>query len=294
VKVLILGTAAGGGLPQWNCACEQCAQARQHGSHRTQDCLAISGDGRRWYLVNASPDIRTQINNAGPLTPGPARRETPIVGTLFTDAELDHTLGLLALRENTGMRVYGTNAVLAALTEAFPVRRILDPYGSVTWHEMTPRMPCDLDERLRVTAIQLGAKRPRYAVELENVGSGWVVAYRFEDRDTGGVFVYAPCLASWSASVDAALDGAHYAVVDGTFFHDDEMTRATGSGGTARSMGHLPIVDSLDELRKRPGVRVLYTHLNNTNPVLNEHGEERRTLDALGIGVARDGQLIEL
>lgn len=295
MKALVLGTAAGGGLPQWNCACAQCARARRDGAHRTQDCLAVSANGERWYLVNASPDIRAQLLAAPRLAPGPGRRETPIAGVLFTDAELDHTIGLLALREDTRLDIYATDPVLRALDGAFPVRRVLDPYGAKTWHTVTAGAAVALDGDLRVTAVPLGAKRPRYT-ERDRPGArpDWVVAYRFEDGATGGCLVYAPCVADWAEPLDGALAGARCALLDGTFFHDDEMTRATGSGRTATAMGHLPIGETLPRLAGRPGLRVLYTHLNNTNPVLDPGSAERAAVTAAGAEIPADGQLIEL
>ena len=291
MKVRVLGTAAGGGLPQWNCACDTCAAARKAGAGRTQDCLAISGDGTVWHLVNASPDIRTQIIGAPELVPGPGRRDTPLRGVLFTSAELDHTLGLLALREAGQMTVYGTATVLGALTEGLPVRRIVDPYGGFRWHPLDGN-PLDLDDRLSVTVVPLGRKRPRYAAELQEADD-WVSAYRFTDRRTGAALVYAPCLARWSPAIDAALAGATWAMLDGSFFTDDEMDRRAGGGATSLQMGHLPIEDSLGHRAEHPDVRWFYTHLNNTNPVLLDDSPELRALVAAGAEVAADGMLLD-
>jgi pyrroloquinoline quinone biosynthesis protein B len=316
VRALLLGTAAGGGLPQWNCACAMCAWARHDGTGRTQDCLAVTGSGQRWYLVNASPDIRSQILAAPELAAGPGRRETPVAGVLLTDGELDHTIGLLMLREGSPLAVYGTGPVLAALRDSFPVRPILAPYGSLTWHEVSPGVPVALDEQLSVTAVALGAKRPRYAwraatgeaarqpAPAAGVPAGappgsetadpWVVAYRFEDRRTGGSMVYAPCLAAWTERLDTALGGAGCVILDGTFFHDDEMLRATGADRPAAGMGHLPIADSYQRLAAHPAARRLYTHLNNTNPAQAADSPEQAMLHAAGIEVAHDGMAVEL
>ena len=148
MRALLLGTAAGGGLPQWNCACVMCARARRDGTGRSQDCLAVTGSGQRWFLVNASPDIRAQLLAAPQLAAGPGRRETPVAGVLLTDAELDHTIGLLMLREGSPLAVYGTGPVLAGLRDSFPVRPILAPYGSLTWHSVRPGTAIALDEEL--------------------------------------------------------------------------------------------------------------------------------------------------
>jgi pyrroloquinoline quinone biosynthesis protein B len=292
-----------------------CARSRQHGTGRTQDCLAVTGDGRRWHLINASPDIRAQILATPELAAGPGWRETPVSGVLFTDGELDHTIGLLMLREGSPLDVYGPGPVLDILRDSFPLRLILDRYGSLTWHTIRPGTTVALDGQLSARAIPLGVKRPRYAgpavpdpspenapptqpafpaaggPETENP---WAVAYRFEDRLTGGSLVYAPCVGAWTRPLDTALAAANCVILDGTFFHDDEMLRTTGQDRPARTMGHLPIADSYQRLRAYPATRKLYTHLNNTNPAQAEDSLERATLEAAGIGVAYDGLTLDL
>ncbi|MGN9779325.1 pyrroloquinoline quinone biosynthesis protein PqqB [Micromonospora sp. H33] len=251
MRVRVLGTAAGGGWPQWNCACDQCGHARAHGLTRTQDCVAVSGDGSSWYLLNASPDLRTQLLAAAELAPGPGRRETPLRGVLLTDAELDHVLGLFLLREAAKLDVYATSTVLRALDTALPVRRIADPYGQGwRWHAVDG--PFELDGGLIVHPFSLGAKKPRYAEDGD--GSEWVAGYRIGD------VVYAPCFGEWTEALDAALVGARVALIDGTFLTPDEMPAVPG---------HLSVVDSLPHLARHPSVRFLYTHLNNTNPLLS-------------------------
>ena len=262
MKVRLLGTAAGGGLPQWNCACATCANARAASTGRTQDCVAVSGDGRAWYLLNASPDLRTQIVATPELTPGPGPRETPLRGVLLSTAELDHTIGLLTLREAERLTVFATATVLAALDGPFPVRRIVAGYTGLDCVTVTPGTAFTLDGGLEALAVRVGTKPPRYAAGLP--GEDWVVAYRLSDRGTGGVLVYAPCLPAWS---DAIVDGADCVILDGTFHHDDELTRATGVARTATEMGHLPIAASLPHVQRHPGTRFVYTHLNNTNAV---------------------------
>jgi pyrroloquinoline quinone biosynthesis protein B len=315
VRARLLGTAAGGGLPQWNCACAMCARARRDGAGRTQDCLAVTGAGRRWHLVNVSPDIRAQILAAPELAAGPERRQTPVSGVLLTDGELDHTVGLLMLRECSPLDVYGPEPVLDALRGCFPVRPILDLYGSLTWREVRPGETIPLDEQLSVTAVPLSVKRPRYVQSATSrpplghpwppqraspeasgarAAGPWVVAYRFEDCLTGGSLVYAPCFAAWTGSLDTALAGARGLILDGTFFHDDEMLHATGQDRPARAMGHLPIAESVQRLRGHPAARKLYTHLNNTNPALAEDSPERATLEAAGLEVAYDGLVLDL
>jgi pyrroloquinoline quinone biosynthesis protein B len=279
VKVRFLGTAAGGGIPQWNCACVECARARRDGTTRTQDCLAISGDGQAWYLVNASPDLRTQLLRTAELAPGPGPRDTPLRGVLLTTAELDHTAGLLALREADRLAVYATAPVAKTV-------QVLDAYTTVDRRTVLCGEPFELDGGLTATAFALGSKRPRYAVDQPDAPD-WVVGYRFAEGASGRAVVYASCFAEWSAE----LARADVVILDGTFFSPDEMD---GLSRSASGMGHLPIRDSLPLLRANPGPRYLYTHLNNTNPVAHPAAPQRALLVTAGAGVAPEGGLLEL
>jgi pyrroloquinoline quinone biosynthesis protein B len=289
MKLRFLGTAAGGGIPQWNCACPGCQRARRTGVVRTQDCAAVSGDGQSWYLLNASPDLRTQLVAAAELTPGPGRRDTPLRGVLLSTAELDHTLGLLALREARELVVYGTAVVLDALSGPFPVRPMLASYTSMSWQVVHTGESVTLSGGLQATPVTVGAKPPRYASAS---GGDWVVAYRITDERTGGIVVYAPCLpALGEAFLDAAA-GAHCVILDGTFLHDDEMDRVAGGGRTATAMGHLPITESLPWLAGQAGTRFIYTHLNNTNPAADP--AQREGIAAAGAEIADDGRTLTI
>ncbi|MCP2164097.1 pyrroloquinoline quinone biosynthesis protein B [Goodfellowiella coeruleoviolacea] len=299
MRVRVLGSAAGGGVPQWNCACAQCTRARRQGAGawRGQDALAVAGS-EGWFLVNVSPDVRAQVLATPELAPGPGRRQTPLRGVLLTDAELDHTLGIAALREGSALDVHASPVVLRALTEGFPVRTLLAGYGGLRWHAVLPGQPIRLAAELTATPIALGHKRPRYAAALP-AGPEWVLAYRFHDTSTGGVLVYAPGLAEWSPAFDAAVAGADWVILDGTFWRDEELAHSTGerTAATARQMGHLPIGGehgSLRRLAHHPSVRFCYTHLNNTNPVLDAAGPERAQLTEAGAQLAEDGQLLTL
>lgn len=291
MKVRVLGTAAGGGAPQWNCACAACGRLRAAGISRTQDCLAISATGDSWYLLNASPDLRTQLLATPELSPGPEPRRTPLCGVLFTSAELDHTLGLVGLREAVRLTVFGTSTVLDGLA----MRAALEAYGSrIEWRQVVAHEPFALDDdRLRVVAVPLGSKRPRYAAQRPEAPD-WVVAYRVTDVETGGTLVYAPCVGEWSTALSDALADASCVLLDGSFYTDTEMRDVAGRGGSARSMGHLPIVDSLPYRTKHPDVRWLYTHLNNTNPVLLDGSPEHAAALAAGAEVPTDGQRLNL
>ncbi len=292
MKILVLGTAAGGGFPQWNCACPTCADPSL--PPRTQDGLAISADGSTWYLVNASPDIRAQILAAPELRAGPGPRDTPIHGVLLTDAELDHTLGLLMLREGEGLEVHAPPAVLAALRDDFPVQDIVNRYGRWSWSTIGN------DQRiggLRVRVLPVSDKKPKYADQVRP--GPWVVAYRFEDPRTGGVLVYAPCLATLPTEFDEFVDGATTVLLDGTFYDTEELAgRTSAAPGAQVVMGHVPIATSLDHLKKlsalQPGTNWAYTHLNNTNPVLDPRSSQHRGVRAAGVKVLPDQTALEL
>ena len=227
-----------------------------------QDTVAVSGDGTSWYLINASPDIRLQILRTPELTPGPGLRQTPLRGVLLTTAELDHTLGLLSLREAVRLTVHATSTVSTALSTAFPLRPVLAAYTVLDWHEMSAGLT--LDGGLEVDRLTVGTKRPRYAAGV--AGTDWVSALRLTDTRTGFSFVYATCLPAWTPAFDAFLAGADEVLLDGTFSTDDELTRTTGRRGDAQSMGHLPMAASRPNMIRHPGTRFRYGHLNNTNP----------------------------
>jgi len=285
MRVVLLGTAAGGGFPQWNCACALCSACRAGDpfvAPRTQDCLAVSADGARWYLVNASPDIRAQILATPALAAGPGPRDTPLRGALLTDGELDHTLGLMLLREGGGLRVFAPPAVLSALDERFPIRGAVAQYGAWTW-ESAVDIP-----GLAVSSFAVSDKQPKYARGSAAPGP-WVVAYRISDPATGGSLVYAPCLREWPAGFDEFVAGADVVLLDGTFYSAREMTGTGTSTSAQLAMGHVPIEDSLKRIHDHDGGRWCYTHLNNTNPVLDTRSAEFAAVREAGVEVPPDG-----
>lgn len=293
MKVRLLGTAAGGGFPQWNCACPMCAAAGGPDvPARTQDCLAVSPQGTDWYLVNASPDVRAQITAAPQLAPGPGPRDTPLRGALLTDAELDHTLGLMLLREGAGLSVWAPAAVRHALGARFPIQDLVAHYGDWRWS------PVPEFTALEVSVLAVSDKRPKYA-RHSTVAGPWVVAYRLRDPSTDGVLVYAPCLATWPAGFDEFVDGASCVLLDGTFYSAAEMT-GTGTGTAAQhAMGHVPVdgpAGSLARIRAHAGsgTRWMYTHLNNTNPLLDRRSPQYRAVTSAGVEVPVDGTSLDL
>ncbi|MFB8281093.1 pyrroloquinoline quinone biosynthesis protein PqqB [Nocardia colli] len=295
MRVILLGTAAGGGFPQWNCACALCRCARAGTlPSRRQECVAVSGNARDWWLLNASPDIRTQLLDTPVLWPGPAPRDTPLRGVLLTDAEVDHTLGLAVLRGADGFVVHATAPVRDALELDLRLRGMLDRYHPWTWRDHSPRGGVELAGGLGVSAHPVSAKAPKY-VTAASTDLFSVTALRIEDSATGGVLIYAPCLAIWPAGLDELLDGADCALLDGTFFSTDELATAVRSSeqtaGQPR-MGHLPVTGkggTLAALARYPGLRRIYTHLNNTNPLLDPASSARAQIQRAGVEIRPDG-----
>ncbi|MFD9482496.1 pyrroloquinoline quinone biosynthesis protein PqqB [Streptomyces sp. NPDC059991] len=303
----VLGTAAGGGLPQWNCACPGCAGARAHPHRRRRHAsLAVRVADHRWYVVNAGPDLTDQIEAAPALHPGPALRETPVAGVVLTDAELDHTLGIARLREaRAAVEVWATPPVRHALLDGLRLGDVLGPYTPLEWRELGPQ-PRLLGGAVEISALPVSAKRPRYATGLAPLpGSpgdeapddlSWVVALYLHEPATGARVVYAPALAAWPDALQKAVEDADCVLADGTFWDDDEPVRTGISSRTATSMGHLPIDGPDGTAPRLAGVRgrCLYTHLNNTNPLTDPGAAEHARLAALGLEVAAERMVIEI
>jgi pyrroloquinoline quinone biosynthesis protein B len=304
--VRILGSAAGGGLPQWNCGCPNCAAVRAGDpgiEPRSQSSVAVSADGRQWLLLNASPDIRQQIGQFSALGP-PAgfRRGTPIVACILTDAELDHTLGLLSLREGAGFRMHCTPSVHRLLTEFFPLNSMLAKYSRHTWTLLKPGAALELLGHdgngcgLKVTAFELPGHAPLYAEKPDSDLSGSVSGLVLEHAPTESRLVYAPGVARHTEELEQAVRGATCVLLDGTFWSDDELARLEISDRAARDMGHWPVGGpdgSLAWFARLPVAIRAYIHINNTNPMLREGNRERAQLEAAGIRVAADRDSFE-
>ncbi|GHF69521.1 pyrroloquinoline quinone biosynthesis protein B [Amycolatopsis bartoniae] len=293
----VLGSAAGGGFPQWNCDCPRCRAARD-GSRpcraRTQSSVAVSADRRRWFVLNASPDIRHQIEAFPALHPRQGR-ESPIEAVLLTDAELDHTLGLLLLREGRGIRLHATEATRRALYAGSGILRTLERYCAVEWRPVVVDAEEALGDGLSYRAFDVPTtKASRFGT---GGGTGTVVGYRLTDQRTGRSAVYAPGVQRLTPEVLARLAGCSCLLVDGTCWSDDEMIALGLAGKTARAMGHVPIDGpdgSLRQLASIPAERKFYVHVNNTNPILLDDSPERLLAGKSGVQVAEDGLEIEI
>ncbi|MEO3779879.1 pyrroloquinoline quinone biosynthesis protein PqqB [Micromonospora sp. B11E3] len=290
--VRVLGSAAGGAFPQWNCNCPACRAVRD-GSRpcrpRTQSSVAVSADYRRWFLINASPDLRVQFESFPALHPQDGRA-TPLQAVLLTDAELDHTLGLLLLREGRGLELHATAAVREILCSGTALVRTLEAYCPVTWRQVVPGADVSLGAGLSYRAFDVPtSKRTRFG---PGSGQARVVGYRLTDEHSGRTAVYLPGVQELTSAVRAQLDGCACLLVDGTCWSDDELIRLSLAERSAREMGHLPIDGPDGSLRQLSPLQIerkIYIHINNTNPILLEDSPERRLVEERGMEVAADG-----
>jgi pyrroloquinoline quinone biosynthesis protein B len=295
--VRVLGSAAGGGFPQWNCVCPQCRAARS-GSRpcvpRSQSSIAVSADRQQWFLFNTSPDIQSQIESFEALHPddGSVAR---LQAVLLTDAELDHTLGLLLMREGRGLEVHATESVYETLTTGTGILRTLEAYCPVTWRPVVPGTEVVLGEGLSYCAFEVPTtKRMRFTGAAAN---GRVVGYRVTDTTSRRSLVYLPCVQQLTPDILGELADCSALLVDGTCWRDDEMPSLGLASKTSRDMGHVPIVGpggSLELLSPLPIDRKIYVHINNTNPILLDDSPERLHLDRHGMEVAVDGLELEI
>ena len=298
----VLGAGAGGGFPQWNCACP-CCRAVRDGSRpatpRTQSSIAVSADRSTWFLVNASPDLRAQIEASPALQPR-SGRESPIAAVLLTDAELDHTMGLLLLREGPGITLHATDASIETLRDGTGFLPTLERYTRVEQRPVVPGEIVTLDGHLTYRAFDVPTvKKARFGRSSTDVAAdeGRVVGYRLTDTVSGRVAVYLPGVQEVTPAVHDELAAADVVLVDGTTWTDDEMISLGLASKTARDMGHLAVGGpdgSLEVLAGLPAERRIYVHINNTNPMLLEDSPEHATVTARGVEIAVDGLEVEV
>jgi pyrroloquinoline quinone biosynthesis protein B len=297
LTAIVLGAAAGGGFPQWNCACPVC-QLAWTGDPRvkrsTQASLAVSADGEHWVLLNASPDLRAQLLATPALQPRRPPRSSPIAAVILTGAEVDQIAGLLTLRERQGFALFATAETLGALG-ANPMFNVLgDAVRRCAVARDEPfALPGGISAELFTVpgkvALYLEGKDPALTAETGvNVG----IELGYGSRR----LAYVPGAAAMTPTLRARLARADVVLFDGTLFTDDEMI-ATGTGDkTGRRMGHLPLAGEGGTLAALAGLggRRILTHINNTNPILVEGSAERRKVEQTGVEVAYDGMEIAL
>jgi pyrroloquinoline quinone biosynthesis protein B len=306
VKIRVLGSAAGGGFPQWNCNCRNCSGVRNgtlRSLARTQSSIAVRGEDRRaWVLVNASPDILAQLKACPDLQPARGPRDTAIAGIVLVDGQIDHTTGLLMLRESTRpLSVWCTDDACADLTRGNPIFGVLGHYCGIDRRTLTPdgrEFTVDGVAGVGWRALAVPSKPAPYSPHREAPTAGDNVALVIRDAATQRAAVYAPGLGAMEEAVWRAMQTAACVLVDGTFWTDDEMIALGLSRKRARDIGHLPQSGGegmLEWLGQLPAAtRRILIHVNNTNPILDEDSPQRAELVRRGIEVAWDGLEIEL
>jgi pyrroloquinoline quinone biosynthesis protein B len=308
MRIKILGSAAGGAFPQWNCGCSNCSRLRQgtlRGKPRSQAQVAVSNNGSSWYLLNASPDLRTQIEATPELHPQAAIRETAIAGIVLLSGDVDAVLGLLLLREFQPLNVYATASIRRILQDNCLFNVLQRMPQQVRWNDIRPGIRFELSSPDGVTAeivceaIALSGNYPVYVKRDDRMQLA-------EDEAVLGLMVasaggkrllYVPSLPRLDATLVAAMEESDLLLIDGTFWADDELARTRGRGPSAREIGHLPIAGADGTLQtlarvKRP--RKIYIHVNNTNLILDEDSPEYRQVREAGWEVAEDGWEFQL
>lgn len=304
MRIEILGSAAGGGFPQWNCNCRHCHALRTrtfHGKVRTQTQVAVTNDQDSWFLLNASPDLRMQIEASSFLHPRNEQRDSPISGVLLTSADVDQVAGLLSLRELQPFRIYCTPSLQHILREDNSIFAMLNRVpNQVSWSEAQIGQSFPL---VSVQGHESGICGSVFSVEGRYpayVSSKRSASLRPAEASIGVVLesasrcrvIYLPAVPKIDDSLLQRLESADLLLFDGTFWSDDELIRVQGSGASAREMGHVPVSGPEGSLRmlaslRRP--RKIFIHINNTNPMLDEAGPESREVREAGWEIAEDG-----
>ena len=296
MHIHILGSGAGGGFPQWNCNCRNCAGVRAgtlNALARTQSSITVSGDGQHWLLLNASPDIRAQLAAFAPLQPGRALRDTGIGAVLLIDSQIDHSTGLLFLREGQPLKLYCTEPVYQDLTTGLPLLRVLEHYCGVQWRALSldgqafsiPEVP-----GLSLRVVPLSSKAPPYSPHRHAAHPGDNIGVII-DNAAGRRLFYAPGLGELEPHLWPWLESADVLLVDGTFWSEDEMLTTGIAPKYARELGHLPQSGPdgmLAQLQALRGRKILI-HINNTNPILDHDSPQHAAVRAAGFELAYDG-----
>jgi pyrroloquinoline quinone biosynthesis protein B len=304
MRVKVLGSGAGGGFPQWNCGCSNCnglRAAKLHGSPRTQTQIAFSVNSKAWFVLNASPDLRAQILATPELAPPEGTRHSPIAGVFLPSADVDSIMGLLHLREFTPFRIFATPAVQQIVRAENTIFRVLDrAMPPVQWLgiSMRPQFArVDSDPRedssFRCSAVPLGGAYPDYVSDAlrGSLPADQAVVGLLVEQGEKRLF-FAPSLPGQNQEWKKLAESSDLVFLDGTFWSDDELIRATGSGKTARAIGHLPLSGTDGLLQQFSGTgrgRRVLIHINNTNPILDEDSTEYHQVREMGWEIAHDG-----
>ncbi|NUF22923.1 pyrroloquinoline quinone biosynthesis protein PqqB [Acinetobacter oleivorans] len=301
--IYVLGSAAGGGFPQWNCNCPNCHGVRTgtiQAKARTQSSIAVSENGTDWVLLNASPDIRQQLFEFKAAQPARKLRDTGITSVILMDSQLDHTTGLLTLREGCPMNVWCTEMVHQDLTSGFPVFNMLKHWnGGLQYHKINPKQAFKIDgfENLEFLPLIIKSAAPPYSPHRNDPHDGDNIALIIKDHKTQKQLFYAPGLGKIDDQIMQIMQSSDCVMIDGTLWTDDEMQQTGVGTKTGREMGHLYISGeggSLCYLNQLSTPKKVLIHINNTNPILNENSSQFAELKANGVEVAYDGMQIEL
>jgi pyrroloquinoline quinone biosynthesis protein B len=303
MKIRVLGSGAGGGFPQWNCNCNNCRRLRTgdiNAKARTQSSIAVSTDNSNWLLINASPDIRAQLEAFPAIQPKHGLRDTGIKAVLLMDSQIDHTTGLLMLREGKPLDIYCSEMVKQDLTTGFPVFNMLSHYCTVNHHPIPVdgssfTIPAIADLRFYTQALK--SKAPPYSPHRHDPHDGDNVGVVIEQISTGKKVFYSPGLGEIEDHVMTAMQTADCLLVDGTFWTEDEMIEQGLGKKRASDMGHKAQSGAggmIDILNGVLDARKILIHINNSNPILDEDAEPCQILADNGIEIAYDGMEIEL
>lgn len=308
LRVVVLGAGAGGGVPQWNCGCEGCRAARASGHelHRTQASVAFSGDGEHWFLINASPDLRQQLNATPQLHPkAGALRHTPIAGVILTNSEVDAVAGLLSMREGSPFTVYAHEKVLAIL-RSNSIFNVLNEKNvrrqpMAIREPFEPRLPDGARSGLEVLPFAVPGKSAWYlegkAHPGGDSGDGDTLGLKITDKSTGKCFYFIAACAEVTDALKAEIDGAALVFFDGTVWQDDEMIRAGLGHKTGKSMGHVAMSGDDGAIARLADLNIdrkLFLHINNSNPALLPGSIERKATEEAGWQIPADGTEIVL
>lgn len=302
MRVRVLGSAAGGGFPQWNCNCPNCKGFRGgqiNARARTQSSIAVSDTGENWVIVNASPDIRSQLMAFPAIQPARALRDTAICAIVLTDAQIDHCSGLLFLREGCPLPVFCTSQVKQDLSNGFSLFPLLEHWSGGLLHQpLEPNRAFVIDAipQLEWLPIPVKSNAPPYSPRRGAPVDGDNIGLLISNKHNGKKLLYLPGLGAITPELSALCQDADCLLMEGTFWSEDEMTQTGVGKKMAAEMGHLPLSGEhglLSFLETYPDKRKVLIHINNTNPILDEDSEQARSLQREGIEVAYDGMELD-
>lgn len=311
MRLRVLGSAAGGGFPQWNCGCPNCRMVRAGDPRvlaRTQESVALSADGDTWFLLNASPEIRAQLESFAPLHPR-AARHCPVAGIVLTNGDLDHCLGLLSLRESHPLTVYATDSVRDGWTQGNRLHVTLQRFeGQLTWADLVPGQARELLKAdgsasgLTLEAVAVPGKLPIHLERVRTPSPADNIGLVVREAATGRSVGYFPAVAGPSAALSAALSEVDVVFLDGTFWSSDELGSQGLGDKKAEDMAHWTLGGERGSLRFLAGLtqcdgavpRRVLIHINNTNPILRSDSEQAQSVLAAGVEIAHDGMELTL